>query len=103
LQFSALPERFSSGLTGDAFFFFSPSTLHFIFQVPFRADVPSLYFVQSKCHADCTLHHILKPVHSLRYRTRLHTLGSVFSHSNVPLDADCRQCHAVQTGVYVHA
>lgn len=41
------------------------------------------------------------PVRSLCYRTRLHTLGSVFSHITIPLDADCRRCHAVQTSVYV--
>jgi hypothetical protein len=51
----------------------------------FRADVPSSCFVQSKCHAGCTLHHIPNPVRSLCYGTRLHTFGSVFSYSNVPL------------------
>lgn len=50
-----------------------------------------------------TSHQIPNPVHSLCYETRLHTLGSVFSHSNMPLGADCRRRHAVHTSVCAHA
>jgi len=88
---------------GMQFFFFHPQLCTSYSKSFCIADLPSSCFVQSKCHADCTLHQIPNPVHSLCYRTRLHTLSSVFSHSNMPLDADCRRCHAVQTSVCAHA
>jgi len=102
-DFQLFPKDFRIVSLGMHFFWSHPQLCTSYSKSFCTTDVPSSCFVQSKCHADCTSHQIPNPVHSLCYRMRLHTLGSVFSHNNMPLDADCRRCRAVQTSVCAHA
>lgn len=103
-NFQLSPKDFYLVSLGMNFFSSHPRLCTSYSKSIYTADVPSSCLVQSKCHADFTSCQIPIPVRSLCYRTRLHTLGSVFSHSNMPLGADCRRCHchAVQTSVCAH-